>query len=133
MFKFSIKINILPLLCVVGIFIYMKIIITENQQELFRMYIKQLKDKISNDSDIINFHLQNQLNNMLSYVVNNSKEETINRVINNVYDNWGHKKYTFIFTDEGTVKNLLKDIYSDVIGKEYNKLRKRYSHLMNKK
>ena len=111
----------------------MKIIITENQQELFRMYIKQLKDKISNDSDIINFHLQNQLNNMLSYVVNNSKEETINRVINNVYDNWGHKKYTFTFTDEGTVKNLLKDIYSDVIGREYNKLRKRYSHLMNKK
>jgi hypothetical protein len=109
----------------------MKIIITENQQELLRMYIKQLKDKLSNDSDIINFHLQNELNNMLSYVVDNSKEETINRVINNVYDNWSHKEN--IFTGEGTVKNLLKDIYSDVIGKEYNKLRKRYSHLMNKK
>ena len=104
------------------VFINMKIIITE-EQDLELLWYNENKDIFEEILyDIIDDDLF-----FLNYVLFKTKEETVDRVVKRIYDEWIYNKSYFDGSSERDEnKRFIKKHYSKEIIQRYNELRKKY-------
>jgi|688.fasta_scaffold13927_2 hypothetical protein len=102
----------------------MKIIITE-EQDLELLWYNENKDIFEEILyDIIDDDLF-----FLNYVLFKTKEETVDRVINRIYNEWIYNKSYFNGSSERDhIKEFLKKHYSKEIIQKYRELRKKHPH-----
>ena len=104
------------------IYYYMKIIITE-EQDLELLWYNENKDIFE---EILYDTIDDDLF-FLNYVLFKTKEETVDRVVKRIYDEWIYNKSYFNGSSErDEIKRFIKKQYSKEIIQRYNELRKKY-------
>jgi hypothetical protein len=93
----------------------MKIIITESQYQLILEWWKR-NESILND---ILSRILERPTNWYKEILFGTEDEFIDKVIERLHNDWAYKKMSF--SGESVVKELLKDRYSKMLIKYYNK------------
>ena len=102
----------------------MKIIITE-EQDLELLWYNENKDIFEE----ILYETINDDDFYRTYVLFKTKEETVDRVINRIYNEWIYNKSYFNGSSERDhIKEFLKKHYSKEIIQKYRELRKKHPH-----
>lgn len=98
----------------------MKIIITESQLDIVRWFIQNQKELDHLFKKITSFNFYH------NYVMFRPLEDVVDRVVNELYNDWSYKHNSF--SGEESIKEFLKDHYSKRIEKLYDSLKKEYPH-----